>query len=87
MKSVRTSKSGRNVTYTTRLKPLTNQEKGKTMKMFKELTQEQTAEFKEWARQNYIPLTEIKGIWHPVIQAECALINDETYGRGKPNES
>ena len=31
MKSVRTSKSGRNVTYTTRLKPLTNQEKGKTM--------------------------------------------------------
>jgi predicted nucleic-acid-binding Zn-ribbon protein len=31
---VRTSKSGRNVTYTTRLKPLTNQEKGKTMRSY-----------------------------------------------------
>ena len=29
---MRTSESGRNVSYTTRLKPLTNQEKGKTMK-------------------------------------------------------
>lgn len=50
------------------------------MKMFKELTQGQTAEFKDWARQNYKPLTEIKGVWHPVIQAECARINDETFG-------
>ena len=53
------------------------------MNLFRELTPTEAVEFKVWARQNYEPLTEIKGIWHPVIQAECALINDETYGRGE----
>ena len=53
------------------------------MQMFKELTREQKAEFKDWARQNYKPLTEIKGVWHPVIQAECARMNDEMFGSGE----
>ena len=43
--------------------------------MFKSLTAEEVAEFKQWARDNYEPLSDIKGIWHPVIQRECALIN------------
>jgi len=54
------------------------------MRMFKELTEKEKTTFREWARQNYKPLTEIKGIWHPVAQAECARINDETHGTGKP---
>jgi hypothetical protein len=33
--------------------------------------------FRAWARENYEPYTPIDGTWHPVIQAECALINDE----------
>jgi hypothetical protein len=46
--------------------------------MFKELTTEETKEYIKWARENYIPFTPIKGIWHPAIQAECAKINAES---------
>jgi hypothetical protein len=45
------------------------------MKLFKDLTDKEVAEFKDWARKQYKPFTEIKGIWHPVIQEECAKIN------------
>ncbi len=34
--------------------------------------------FKDWARANYIPFEPISGLWHPIIQAECTLINQET---------
>ncbi len=44
--------------------------------LFKQLTEEEEEEFREWARENYEPLSEIKGIWHPVVQAECVKIND-----------
>ena len=53
------------------------------MKLFKNLTQKQKTEFRDWARKNYKPLTEIKGIWHPAVQAECAKINRETYEESK----
>jgi hypothetical protein len=52
------------------------------MKMFDDLTPEREAEFKDWARANYKPLTAIKGVWHPVTQAECVRMNDEMFGRG-----
>jgi hypothetical protein len=45
------------------------------MQLFKQLTEEEKREYREWAWENYEPLSEIKGIWHPVVQAECALIN------------
>ena len=45
------------------------------MKLFKDLTAKEMTEFKDWARKNYKPFTEIKGVWHPVIQEECAKIN------------
>ena len=48
------------------------------MKLFKDLTDKEVAEFKDWARKQYKPFTEIKGIWHPVIQEECAKINAST---------
>lgn len=47
------------------------------MKLFRELTPEEEKEFRKWARENYQPLTEIKGIWHPVVQDECVKINKE----------
>ena len=49
--------------------------------LFKELSDDEKASYREWARINYEPLTEIKGIWHPVVQAECAKIN-ELHGLG-----
>lgn len=47
------------------------------MIMFRELTKSEIVDFKQWARDNYEPLTEIKSFWHPVVQAECHAINAE----------
>ena len=47
------------------------------MKLFKSLTTELEEEFRQWARDNYEAYAEIKGIWHPVAQAECVKINDQ----------
>ena len=45
------------------------------MKLFRELSEEETAKFQKWARDNYVPFSPIKGVWHPVVQAECVKIN------------
>ena len=47
------------------------------MKLFRELSVEEEKEFRVWARSNYEPFTEIQGVWHPVVQRECTLINEE----------
>lgn len=47
------------------------------MNLFKQLTEQEVIEFKQWARDNYEPLTEINGLWHPVIQQECKVMNEE----------
>lgn len=46
-----------------------------TMNLFIDLSVEEEQEFRLWAQDNYIPLSPIPGIWHPVIQDECAKIN------------
>lgn len=48
------------------------------MKLWRELTQEEERQFRQWARENYKPLSEINGLWHPVIQDECKKINENT---------
>ena len=48
-----------------------------TTTLFKTLTAEETSEFRKWARDNYVPLSPIKGIWHPEVQKECVKINEE----------
>lgn len=45
--------------------------------LFRNLTEDEVVEFKKWARDNYKPYDSISGVWHPVIQAECAKINAE----------
>lgn len=45
--------------------------------MFRQLTEPEKKKFKQWARANYIPHTEINEVWHPVVQAECRRINEE----------
>ena len=47
------------------------------MKLFRELTPEEEPAFRQWARDNYEPYSEIKGVWHPVVQEECVQINKE----------
>lgn len=47
------------------------------MKMFRTFTPQEEADARKWARENYQPLSEIKGVWHPVVQDECVKINLE----------
>lgn len=44
--------------------------------MFKSLDVDEVADYKKWARDNYVVGTEINSVWHPVIQAECRLMNE-----------
>jgi hypothetical protein len=43
--------------------------------VFKQLTETEAQEYRQWARDNYVPFSEISGVWHPVVQAECVRIN------------
>ena len=45
------------------------------MKLFRDLSSDEEESFKEWAHEHYVPFEPIQGIWHPVIQEECAKIN------------
>ena len=47
------------------------------MELFRKLDTEEEASFRQWARDSYTPLSPIQGIWHPVVQDECAKINSE----------
>jgi hypothetical protein len=44
--------------------------------MFRELSENEAQTFRAWARDNYIPLSPILGIWHPVVQDECRRMNE-----------
>lgn len=50
--------------------------------LYRLLTDDQKADFVQWARVNYRPFQPIEGIWHPVIQRECVRINEAA---GLPN--
>ena len=47
------------------------------MQLFKELSESEVQEFKEWARMNYEPMNEINEAYHPVVQYECTLMCKE----------
>jgi hypothetical protein len=44
--------------------------------MFRELNEQETLEFQQWADDNYQPGTPINPVWHPVVQYRCAEINE-----------
>jgi len=48
------------------------------VKLFRDLTEDEEKDFRQWARDNYKPYTDIRGVWHPVVQDECRKINEET---------
>lgn len=44
--------------------------------LFKEI--EDTSEvydYCKWANENYKPGDPISGVWHPIVQAECVMMN------------
>ena len=45
--------------------------------IFRALTPAEEERFRSWARNTYEPGSPILGVWHPVVQEECALINRE----------
>ena len=47
--------------------------------MFKNMTEEEESDFQQWARDNYVPFTEIKNFWHPVVRLECARMDVEAW--------
>jgi hypothetical protein len=48
------------------------------VKLYRDLTEAEEQTFRKWARDNYEPFTDIRGIWHLVVQDECRKINAET---------
>jgi hypothetical protein len=47
------------------------------MELFRNLSESEIQDFRNWARDNYKPLSEIKGVWHPIVQDECVKMNEE----------
>ena len=47
------------------------------MDIYRDLSEQEQEDFKKWARDNYEPFTEINESYHPVVKAECELINEE----------
>jgi hypothetical protein len=45
---------------------------------FRTLSTEEEVAFRDWARKNYIPGDPIKSVWHPIVQAECKIMNRAT---------
>ena len=45
--------------------------------IYRALTTTEDARFRSWARANYEPGSPVVGVWHPVVQEECARINRE----------
>lgn len=55
----------------------------KGIKVFKDLSPEEETSYRQWARDNYTPYSDIKGVWHLAVQSECVLINMETEAKAK----
>jgi len=49
----------------------------RNMKLFRDLSKEEEKEFRQWARDNYVPFSDINKAYHPIVQDECEQINKE----------
>ena len=48
-----------------------------TVPLFRTLSDPEIQSFRKWARDNYQPLTAINGLWHPIVQDECRIMNQQ----------
>lgn len=46
-------------------------------RLFRPMVDDEEQEFRDYARENYVPHSEINRTWHPHAQDECKRINDE----------
>jgi hypothetical protein len=44
---------------------------------FRELDPIEEDDFRQWARDNYIPGSDVNMLWHPVVRDECDRITAE----------
>jgi len=48
------------------------------MQLFRDdISSVEEKEFRQWARKHYTPFQAISGLWHPIVQDECRIINEE----------
>ena len=45
--------------------------------LFKQLSEEEKPEYRQWARDNYTPGSEIRPYWHPGVREEGRKMNAE----------
>lgn len=45
--------------------------------LFRELTEKEIIEFREWADKNFVPGSVICEVWHPVVQKRCVELLEE----------
>lgn len=50
---------------------------------FKPLKEDEQILYRDWARKHYNPGDEIKGVWHPIVRAECERMNVEQWERSQ----
>lgn len=48
-----------------------------TGNFFRKINPDEESEWRQWARDNYIPGEEINTLWHPLVQDECRKMNEE----------
>ena len=53
--------------------------------LFRDLTEDEKKKYRQWARDNYKVGEPIKGVYHPVVQAECVAMNAELSWKMKGN--
>jgi len=47
--------------------------------MYRDLNKTEVLEFKQWARENYEVGSPINSTWHPIVKAECEIMNSEDH--------
>ena len=58
-------------------KPVIIETKKMKPTLFRDLSKEEEKPFRQWARENYKPMSPISGVSHPVVQDECRKMNEE----------
>tara|TARA_R110002020_G_scaffold133772_3_gene298524 strand:+ start:611 stop:958 length:348 start_codon:yes stop_codon:yes gene_type:complete len=48
-----------------------------TLGLFRELSEDETPEFRKWARDNWTINEPISSVWHPTVTQECSIMLDE----------
>jgi hypothetical protein len=48
---------------------------------FRNLSEEETSEFRQWARDNWTVGEDIDPLWHPVVRAMCERMENDLQTR------